>query len=542
MALSTSGGTTTSFSNTPQAVDDTYSLSEDAGIVCLDVLANDLGGKAKTLWSIDNSSDDGSGDLIANDTAGVCEFSELGARMWLTGDGKIAYDTSVFNHLRAGVTVTDQFTYAIRLGNGTLSWATATITITGQNDPASMSGDYAGAVVEDVTTTDSGKITVTDVDDEEAHTQVITDEEGDYGSFSVDEDGNWSYALDHGKANSLRDGEEQTDSFTVTSTDGTASHSVTITVTGTNDAARFSGDDSGEVTEDADTNTVAGKLTVADDDHDESGLQADDVDGTYGSLSIDAAGNWTYTLDNDNPSVDALDDDSDPLTDTITVKAIDGTEHDITITINGANDVSAYVYVTPTVYTGTGDPNDFDSSGTAGDQNTNSFRPNDGPNTFYGGTGSDKINGGDGNDTIYGGSGDDGPVDGQQDNDTIYGGSGNDNLNGGTGNDTLVGGYGADTLVGASGNDTFAYLDARDTGDTISDFSTGDKIDLSAFAGTLTFVGALAQAGHVGAGEVGYINNGTTTSIYVDTDGVYGADLEITLTGGRTMLGTDFTL
>ena len=53
----------------------------------------------------------------------------------------------------------------------------------------------------------------------------------------------------------------------------------TITVTGTNDEATFSGADSGSVTEDADPNTVTGQLVALDDDHDESSIQAATIAG-----------------------------------------------------------------------------------------------------------------------------------------------------------------------------------------------------------------------------------------------------------------------
>ncbi|MFB9984903.1 hypothetical protein ACFSQQ_07280 [Mesorhizobium kowhaii] len=44
------GGTTTSFSNTPQAGDDLFLFSEDAtGVLILNVMANDQGGAAKLL-------------------------------------------------------------------------------------------------------------------------------------------------------------------------------------------------------------------------------------------------------------------------------------------------------------------------------------------------------------------------------------------------------------------------------------------------------------------------------------------------------------
>ncbi|GAL08824.1 T1SS secreted agglutinin RTX [Photobacterium aphoticum] len=57
-----------------------------------------------------------------------------------------------------------------------------------------------------------------------------------------------------------------------------------------------------------------------------------------GHVSIDAKGNWTYTLNNDHPDVQALDVDSDPVVRTITVTSADGTTHDIVITITGTED------------------------------------------------------------------------------------------------------------------------------------------------------------------------------------------------------------
>ena len=61
--------------------------------------------------------------------------------------------------------------------------------------------------------------------------------------------------------------------------------------------------------------------------------------GTYGSLTIDAAGNWTYTLDNANAAVQALPLGA-TMNDTVTVTAIDGTTHDIIVTITGTNDAA----------------------------------------------------------------------------------------------------------------------------------------------------------------------------------------------------------
>ena len=105
MPTNTNGGTTTSFSNTPQAGDDVFTgLNEDfSGIVCLNVMGNDLGGNAKILWSLDDGTSAGVGariyapaDLLTQDTARVeatsTDYSANHARIWITSDGKVGYD------------------------------------------------------------------------------------------------------------------------------------------------------------------------------------------------------------------------------------------------------------------------------------------------------------------------------------------------------------------------------------------------------------------------------------------------------------------
>src|SRR5205085_9654616 len=139
MATNTGGGTTASLNNTPQAQTDTFTKSEDTlGVYTLDVMANDLAGNAKVLWSLDNSATDADGslDLIATDvgeTAVTSDDTSLhGAKIWIE-NGKVRYETSTLNSsfatrlgaLAAGETLTDSFTYAIRMSNGTLSWTTA---------------------------------------------------------------------------------------------------------------------------------------------------------------------------------------------------------------------------------------------------------------------------------------------------------------------------------------------------------------------------------------------------------------------------------
>jgi Ca2+-binding RTX toxin-like protein len=167
-----------------------------------------------------------------------------------------------------------------------------------------------------------------------------------------------------------------------------------------------------------------------------------------------------------------------------------------------------------------------------------------GNDQLYGQGGDDALSGGVGNDTLYGGSGVDtlygnGSNDssGELGNDVLYGGSGNDRLYGQHGDDVLIGGTGADWIYGGEGADRFVYTSAADTGDWVFDFQRGtDKIDLTAFhLDPLNFVGALPSAGVVDPGQVGFVTTmGATqleTYLYIDTDGVAGADLEIRLTG-----------
>jgi VCBS repeat-containing protein len=138
--------------------------------------------------------------------------------------------------------------------------------------------------------------------------------------------------------------------FTYTASSGgvdSAPATATITVEPVNDPAVIGGDTTGTVVEagGADHNdpegtpTATGQLTSSDVDNADNVFQAASGDATYGSWTIDAEGNWTYTLDNDNPAVQALND-GDTLEDTFTVYSEDGTAQVVTITIEGTDDAA----------------------------------------------------------------------------------------------------------------------------------------------------------------------------------------------------------
>ncbi|MDG4908573.1 VCBS domain-containing protein, partial [Mesorhizobium sp. WSM4898] len=80
----------------------------------------------------------------------------------------------------------------------------------------------------------SGQLTITDPDTGEAHVVAQTNAAGVYGDFSIDADGAWTYTGNDAH-NELTAGQVVSDTFTVTSQDGTATGTVTVTITGTND-------------------------------------------------------------------------------------------------------------------------------------------------------------------------------------------------------------------------------------------------------------------------------------------------------------------
>jgi VCBS repeat-containing protein len=186
MANTITNGTVVSFGNTPQAKDDTFAgLYEDStNVVCLDVMGNDLAGNAKILWSLDNSAD-GSlrpTDLLTQDTARAeatsADYSANHAHIWITGDGKVGYDPSTWtgsfkaqlDALGPGQYLTDTFIYAIRMANGALSWATATVQIAGKNDAPIIdlddndSSTAAGKDYKTSFTENGGAVAVADLD------------------------------------------------------------------------------------------------------------------------------------------------------------------------------------------------------------------------------------------------------------------------------------------------------------------------------------------------------------------------------------------
>jgi len=280
----------------------------------------------------------------------------------MTVDGHWTYTLDDGNHavqaLNVGQTLTDTFTVTTVGGTPQV----VSITIEGSNDAAVISGDTHGVVVEaggvhnavQGVPTASGVLTDTDVDNPaNTFTAVSSPHAGEhgYGDFTMTADGHWTFALDNGNSavQALNVGQTLTDSFVVTTVDGTA-QAITITIEGSNDAAVICGDTHGCVVEAGGVHNAMHGVPIA------SGLLTDtDVDNPdntftavssphastngYGSFTMTADGHWTYTLDNGNGAVQALNV-GQTLTDSFVVNTVDGTAQTVAITIEGSNDAA----------------------------------------------------------------------------------------------------------------------------------------------------------------------------------------------------------
>ena len=495
-----------------------------------------------------------------------------------TFTGNAAHD-----ELDAGQLVQDQFT--VTSLDHTAS-TTVTVNIIGTNDPAQITGTSTGSTGEDAVAPVTGTLVVTDPDAGEAHSVAQSGVVTAHGTFDVDTNGHWSFSVNNASVQSLNTGGSVTDSFTVASQDGTASQLVSVTITGSNDAAVIGGTATGSVTEatasNAGTPTATGTLTDSDVDNTPNTFQpvgtATASAGGYGSFTLTAGGVWTYTLDNSNPTVNALLT-GQTLADSFVVQSQDGTAQTVNVTINGATDATIGFKINPTVTDpliegvtaglilnlGTFVVLDRDAAGTptwseatAGltvNATTGVLTVDTHPDalTDYGNlvvsaadagigavtgsyhvvigsssgdTGSSLTLSDSGNHIIDGVAGADG-INGGGGVDYLLGGTGADTISAGAGSNVLLGGAGGDSLSGGSDADLFLYgtvadsfvTNSQSTGrDSISGFSTtNDTIGYASGLGLTTVQGAISVGGILAAHSVAWLTNGANTIVIANT-------------------------
>lgn len=257
-------------------------------------------------------------------------------------------DRAATQALTDGETVTDELMVTSLDGTAT---ETIAVTVTGANDVAVVTDDTGEVTEESDGGTGmlgtSGRVTVDDPDAGESAfdpgSLTFTGGGTPLGTLTVDADGNWSYEVDNSltEVQSLAEGETIVQSWTVESVDGTATSTIEVTINGTNDDPVISGANTGGVTGGA-TVPITGQLSETDvDTTNDHTWSVEGGTGDYGTLSVDGTGQWSYTLDNGNPDVQALGA-GDTITDEITVRVTDNNggydEQVVTITITGSND------------------------------------------------------------------------------------------------------------------------------------------------------------------------------------------------------------
>ena len=295
-------------------------------------------------------------------TAKANEAGRFGT-LTLNADGTYTYtlnnSLSAVQALGVGETLTDVFQYTVTDSQGGSSSSTLTVTINGTNDVPTVAASVA-SVTEDTKITASGILPTpqdTDIHDPLAFTPKVA-EAGLYGKLTLAANGSYTYTLNNSlpAVQRLGVGETATDKFTYTVSDGhggTASNTLTVTINGTNDTPTI-GASTASVTEDT-LLTATGSVPVPRDPdvHDVLSIQPmSNVAGTYGTLTLNADGTYTYTLNNSLPAVQALGA-GERLLDvfTYTVRDNHGAtgSNTLTVTINGTNDTPSVGNATATV-------------------------------------------------------------------------------------------------------------------------------------------------------------------------------------------------
>ena len=310
-------------------------LTDDSG----SGVDSDIDGDPLSVSAIDTTGADRYGTLNLDNADGSYTY---------TLDNSDPIVLAILQALGFGQTLTETYTYTVSDGQGGTDTATLTITIRGTNDGpvatanSNQIAEDAVSVSGNMVTDDDGAGVDSDIDGDPLSVSAIDPTGADqYGTLTLDNaDGSYTYTLDNSKSTvqALAAGQSLTEVYTCTVSDGaggTDSATLTITITGTNDAPVVAADAVG-----TGENTILNENVPA----------ASDVDGTIasyalgttvaeGSLSFNSDGSYSFDpgTDFDDLAAGATRD----VTFTYTATDNDGAvsaEETVTITITGTND------------------------------------------------------------------------------------------------------------------------------------------------------------------------------------------------------------
>lgn len=389
----------------PVAIADTGTAVEAGGIANGIAGTNPTGNVLTNDTDVDLYGETKAVSAVSGTTAGVVGGNTAGSygTLTLNANGSYTYlldnNNAAVQALRTSAnTLTEVFTYTVSDALGATSSTTLTITIQGANDTPVASVDTATALeaggianatpgvnpTGNVLTNDSDVDSVTN-----GETKVVTAFvnsasvsgtvgsalAGSWGSLTLNADGSYTYTVDNGNATvqGLRTTVDTlSDTFTYTMKDAagaTATTTLSVTIRGANDnptaindtgtAVEAGGLNNGTPGSDAtgdvlfndtdpdnpaygETKTVTAVRTGTEVGTGTSGTVGVALVGTYGTLTLDASGNYRYVVDNNNATVQALRTTANTLSETFTYTMRDTAGAtdvaQLVITIQGAND------------------------------------------------------------------------------------------------------------------------------------------------------------------------------------------------------------
>jgi VCBS repeat-containing protein len=341
-----------------ESLNDTYTFTASDGSTQTVTVTINGSEDAPVIGGVATGTVTEDGTLTASDTLTITDadtsdnpvsFNDVAATLGNNGYGNFEITGNTWTYtlnnghasvqaLDAGETLTDTYTFTASDG----STQTVTVTINGAEDMPTVDNAIADqSATEDLAFNfvfAANSFGDLDASDTLTYTATLSDDSPLPAWLSFD-------SATRTFSGTPANGDVGAIDIKVTADDGssTVSDVFTLTVINSSDAPVIGGVDSGAVTEDVavvgGNITASDSLTIADPDAGESSFIAATVNGSYGDLTIDSAGNWSYSADNSQVSIQALDA-GESLTDTLTVTTFDGSTHDIVITINGAEDAA----------------------------------------------------------------------------------------------------------------------------------------------------------------------------------------------------------
>ncbi len=318
--------TVTGVNDAPDAVADIAAAMSGMGPVTIDVLSNDT-------------------DIDAGDVVTILSVDRTGTlgSVTISGAGLVYDPGTAFEGLGAGATAFDRFTYTIADAAGAISTAMVTVTVSGANGAPAAGADSATALE------DGGPVSIdvlandTDPDAGDLLTVIAVDTAGTVGLVAFTA-GGITYDAG-GSFQSLGAGSTATDIFSYTIMDLgglTATASVTVTISGTNDAPVAQAD-TGSAVEDG---GPVGIDVLANDTDIDTGdtltIVAVDTTGTMGSVGFSGAG-VTYDPGMGFQSLGAGATATDTFAYTIRDASGAMSTAAVTVTITGGNDAPSAV-------------------------------------------------------------------------------------------------------------------------------------------------------------------------------------------------------